>query len=130
MSAKEQHLASPQKAEVSRREPQQEYFVPAVDVSEITEALVLRCDMPGVRKEDVDITVEKGTLTLTGKAEPESAGTPMYCETRVGDYRREFALPEDVTADDITAEMSAGVLTIRIGKPEKAKPKRIQIEIA
>ncbi len=128
MARNQQELARPQQAAVTRREEQtQQYFVPPVDISETPDGLVLRYDMPGVKKENADITVDKGTLTVTGKVEPEESGTPVYRETRIGDYRREFTLPNDVDAGHISAEMSAGVLTVRINKPEEAKPKRIQI---
>lgn len=125
--ATKQQLAERQQAEVTRREERPQYYRPAVDVSETAEGLVLRYDMPGVSKNDVEITVDKGVLIVTGKAQPEGFGTAVYRETYVGDYRREFTLSEDVDADRITAEMNAGVLTIRISKAEKAKPKKIAI---
>lgn len=128
MARNQQEITQPQQAAVTRREEQtQTYFVPPVDISETPDGLVLRYDMPGVKKENADITVDKGTLTVTGKVEPEESGTPAYRETRIGDYRREFTLPNDVDAGHISAEMNAGVLTVRINKPEEAKPKRIQI---
>jgi HSP20 family protein len=128
MARNQQELAQPQQTAVTRREERpQQYFVPPVDTSETPDGLILRYDMPGVRKENVDITVDKGTLTVTGKVEPEESGTPAYRETRIGDYRREFTLPTDVDASHINAEMKSGVLTVRINKPEEAKPKRIQI---
>jgi HSP20 family protein len=125
--AKKNELVERPQAQVTRREQPPQYFVPAVDVSETPEGLILRYDMPGVRKGDVDITLDKGTLSVTGKAQPEESGTPVYRETRVGDYHREFTLPEGVDPDRVMAEMNDGVLTVRIGKPEKAKPKKIAI---
>lgn len=130
MATKEQELAQAQQTNVTRRdreEQSQQYFTPSVDISETPEGLVLRYDMPGVSKDNVDITVDKGTLIVTGQAAPEESGTPAYRETRIGDYRREFTLPDDVDADRITAGMNAGVLTVQIPKPEETKPKRIQI---
>ena len=130
MATKDQELMQAQQANVTRRgrdEQTQQYFTPSVDISETPEGLVLRYDMPGVAKDDVDITVDKGILIVTGKAEAEEAGTPAYRETRIGDYRREFTLPDDVDADRITAAMNAGVLTVQIPRPEEAKPRRIQI---
>ncbi|NLZ03856.1 MAG: Hsp20/alpha crystallin family protein [Phycisphaerae bacterium] len=128
MAPNQQDITRPQHAAVTRREEQtQQYFVPPVDTSETPDGLTLRYDMPGVRKENADITVDKGTLIVTGKVDPEESGTPVYRETRIGDYRREFTLPNDVDAGHISAEMNAGVLTVRINKPEEAKPKRIQI---
>ena len=103
------------------------YFQPATDVRETSEEVLLLLDMPGVSSEHVDLVVEKETLTVTGKARLEEQGDPVYRETHVGDYRRTFSLSEDVDTDHISAEMKAGVLTVRIPKPEKAKPRRIEI---
>jgi HSP20 family protein len=128
--AAQQQLAERQQAEVTRREERPQYYRPAVDVSETTKELILRYDMPGVGKESVDITMDKGTLSVTGTTEPEQSGTAVYRETRVGDYHREFTLPEDVDTERITAEMKEGVLTVRIAKAAKAQPKRIQITAA
>lgn len=128
MARNQQEITRPQQTAVTRKEEQAtQCFVPPVDISETPDGLVLRYDMPGVKKDNADITVDKGTLTVTGKVEPEESGTPAYRETRIGDYRREFTLPNDVDAGHISAEMNAGVLTVRINKPEEAKPKRIQI---
>jgi HSP20 family molecular chaperone IbpA len=111
------------------RAPQEEtvFFRPATDVFETQDSVILRFDMPGVAKDQTDITVDKGLLTVTGHARQEQPGPCVYRETRIGDYQRQFTLTEDVEVDGITAEMQAGVLTIRIPKPENAKPKKIQI---
>jgi HSP20 family protein len=123
-----QELAERKQSEVKRREPDQKtYFRPATDIRETADAVVMKFDMPGVASGDVDLTVEKGVLTVTGKARTEEEGTPVYRETRVGDYQRQFTLNENIDVDHITAEMTAGVLTVRIPKPEKAKPKKIAI---
>lgn len=101
--------------------------MPAADILETQDAVVLKLDMPGVSKENVDITIDKGTLTITGVCASEESGSSVYRETNVGDYRREFSLPEDVDTDRIGAAMKAGVLTITLPKPEEVKPKKIQI---
>lgn len=120
-------LAKKEHADIVRRQEQSNYYQPAVDIWETAEDVVLQFDMPGVDKDSVDLTVDKGLLTVTGNADEEESGTAVYRETRVGDYRRQFNLTKDVDPDAITAEMEAGVLTVKIHKPEKAKPKRIQI---
>jgi len=111
------------------RAPQEEnvFFRPATDVFETQDSVVIRFDMPGVAKDQTDITVDKGLLTVTGHACKEQPGQCVYRETRIGDYQRQFTLTEDVHIEGITAQMEAGVLTIRIPKPENAKPRRIQI---
>jgi len=117
-------------ADVAHREEHVQYFQPAVDIRETADEVVLQFDMPGVSKDNVDLTVDKGMLTVVGKADPEEAGTAVYRETRVGDYRRQFSLTKDVDPDSITAEMDAGVLTVSIHKPEKEKPRKIKIASA
>jgi len=111
------------------RSPQEEtlFFRPSTDVFETQDSVVLRFDMPGVAREEADITVDKGMLTVTGHARKEEPGQCVYRETRIGDYQRQFTLTEDVDVDHITAEMEAGVLTVRIPKPEEAKPRKIQV---
>ncbi len=126
----EDKLAKKQKAEVTRRAEPQAYFQPAVNICETGGELIVTFDMPGVSRDNVDITVDKEKLTVLGKADPEQAGRPVYRETRVGDYRREFTLTEDVNAERISAEMAAGLLTLKIPKAEKARPKKIQIQAA
>jgi len=125
--ATEQQLTERSNSEMDQVREEARYYRPAVDVSETTEELILRYDMPGVHRGNVDIVVEKNTLGVTGKADAEESGTPTYRETRVGDYRREFTLPEDVDTEHVEAKMDAGVLTIKISKRAQAKPRRIKI---
>jgi len=114
--------------EVTRREEQSRCFQPATDIIETPGAVLLKLDMPGVAKDDVDLTIDKDTLTIFGKAEPEQAGEAVYRETYVGDYQRQFSLTADLDPANITATMNHGVLTVQIGKAEKAKPRKIKIE--
>ncbi len=116
-----------EQTQVARREEQERCFQPATDIVETADAVVLTFDMPGVAKEYVDITIDKDTLTVTGKAEPEESGQAVYRETHVGDYRRQFTLTADADPDHVTAVMNDGVLTVTIGKAERAKPKKIRI---
>ena len=120
-------LSKKEHSEVTRREDHSQYYQPAVDIKETPEEVILQFDMPGVSKDNVDLTVDKGLLTVTGKADKEETGTAVYRETRVGDYRRQFNLTKDVDPERISAEMEAGVLTVKIHKPEKVKPKKIEI---
>ena len=106
------------------------YYQPSTDVRETETHVVIQFDMPGVSSDNVDLTVEKGTLTVTGKADPEEQGTAIYRETHIGDYQRTFTLSEDVDTDKITAEMKAGVLTVKVAKAEKAQPRRVEIACA
>lgn len=123
---KAQEITKREPAEVNRVQ-QPETFVPAADIWETEEEVILRLDMPGVAKDGVEVKVERDTLNIHGKAAAAPAGTALYCEQRVGDFQRQFTLSEDLDRDSIDAEMDAGVLTIRIGKAEQVKPRTIQI---
>ena len=129
MTKETQDMVKKEESAVTRREGQsnRRYFVPAADILETQDAVVLTLDMPGVSKENVDLTADKGTLTITGTADPEESGTAVYRETHIGDYRRQFSLPEDMDTDRISAVMKNGVLTVTLRKPEEVKPRKIQI---
>ncbi len=116
--------------QVVRREEGPQYFQPATDIAETAEAVVVKLDMPGVAKDDVEITVDKDMLNIVGKAQPEESGEPVYRETYVGDYRRQFTLTADVDPNDVSASMKDGVLTVTVGKAKAAKPKKVKITAA
>lgn len=123
---KTQEITKREQAEVNRVQ-QPETFVPAADIWETEDQVILRLDMPGVAKDGVEVKVERDTLNIRGKAAATPVGTALYCEQRVGDFQRQFTLSEDLDRESIDAEMDAGVLTIRIGKAEQVKPRTIQI---
>jgi len=126
----EQRPARAEQGQTVRRQDEERRFQPATDIIETTDAVVLRLDMPGVPKENVDLTVDKDTLTIVGKARPEDAGEAVYRETYIGDYQRQFSLTTDVDSGKITATMTHGVLTVKIPKAEQMKPRRIKIAAA
>ncbi len=113
-----------------RSETQNRQFQPATDIIETADAVILKLDMPGVAKEDVDLTVDKETLTIVGKTQPEESGEPVYRETYVGDYQRQFTLTADVDPNNVTATMNHGVLTVKIGKAAQVKPRKVKIAAA
>jgi len=123
----EDKLSKRQQVDAIRRQESVQYFQPATDIRETNEEVILTFDMPGVSKDSVDVTVDKGTLTVIGRVHKEERGDAVYRETKVGDYRREFTLSDDVDSDKIVGEMKDGVLTVRIAKPEAAKPRQIEI---
>lgn len=128
--APENKIEKRPESEITRREQHPEVYLPAVDISETENEFILKFDMPGVEKEKVEITAEKNMLTVIGYVSMESLGDIVYRETRIGNYRREFTLPDDVNTDSISAEMKDGVLTVKVKKPEKVKPKKIEIACA
>jgi HSP20 family protein len=103
----------------ARSEPRpQAGYVPAVDIARDGDDAVLTLELPGVDVEkDLEVEVASGRLTISGKREErtstENGGTTVR-ELRYGSFRREFALPEDVKADDVTASYDKGLLEVRI----------------
>lgn len=125
----DKELSKKTQAAVTRREQPQEkpVFVPAADIWETPDAIVLQLDMPGVAQNAVDINVQRGTLTVHGTVDEDKFEKVLYAEQRIGDYHRQFSLSDDLDIDNITAKMNAGVLTLTVAKAAKVKPRRIAI---
>jgi HSP20 family protein len=105
-------------------------WIPAMDLAESDDHLVLRADLPGLTKDDVAIEVKDGVLTVSGerKAEHEDKSEGFYrVERAFGRFSRSLTIPEGVDAESITADFSDGVLEVRIPKPAERQPHRIAI---
>ena len=108
-------------------------FVPAVDVYEDAEKLVLKLEVPGIRREDLDIRVEGRTLTVKGerKFESEEKEENFHrIERRYGSFVRSFTLPATVNTEKVDATSADGVLSISFAKKPEAQPKQIQVQVA
>jgi HSP20 family protein len=108
-------------------------FVPAVDVYEDAEKLVLKLEVPGIRREDLDIQVEGRMLTVKGerKFETEEKEENFHrIERRYGSFVRSFTLPSTVNTEKVDATSAEGVLSISFAKKPEAQPKQIQVQIA
>jgi len=104
------------------------YYTPRVDIYESADEVVLQCDMPGVKPQDVDVRFEKGELSLYGKVPPRQAPAAYLDEEYgVGAFYRAFAIGPEVDTAKISAECRDGVLTVHLPKQEKVKPKRITV---
>jgi HSP20 family protein len=105
------------------------YYTPRVDVYETPEELVVLCDLPGVKPENLELKFEKGELSLHGTVPPRQESVEFLTgEYGVGDFFRSFTIPAEVNVDLITAECKMGVLTVHLPKIEAVKPKRIPIK--
>jgi HSP20 family protein len=107
-------------------------WAPALDISEQKDAYVVTVELPGIKQEDLDITLEDGLLTLQGERrfEQESADEQYHrIERRYGSFRRAITLPSQVEADAIEASFADGVLTVRVPKAEEARPKKIEVRV-
>jgi HSP20 family protein len=109
-------------------------WVPAVDIFENEKKeLVLKAELPDVRKEDVSVTVENNTLTLSGerKLDTEVKKENYHrIERSFGSFSRSFSLPATVDTSKIGADFKNGVLTVRLPFREEAKPRSINIDVA
>jgi HSP20 family protein len=105
------------------------YYTPCVDIYESADEVVLQCDMPGVKPQNLDLRFEKGELSLHGKVQPRQAPAEyLEEEYGIGDFYRSFAIAPEIDADKISAECRDGVLTIHLPKQERVKPKRITVK--
>jgi len=104
-------------------------IAPPVDIFETDQHFVVLADMPGVGPDGLEVTTEHDTLTIRGRAE-RSDQEPDYQEFVPADYRRTFALTEDLDLSNISAALKDGVLRIQIAKSPRLQPKRIAIQTA
>ena len=127
----EQEIATKEKQQVQGQEKTRagRFFLPEVDIQELNDSLKLFADMPGVKQSDVEVTLDKGTLTIVGTVSTEvyQKLTPLYTEYNVGNYFRQFELNEDIDAQRINASMRDGVLELTLPKSERARPRRIEV---
>jgi HSP20 family protein len=105
-------------------------WLPSVDVFEDKESLKIVAELPGLKPEDVKITLENSTLTLRGEkkqvAEEKTERVHRY-ERSYGSFERSFSLPNTVDAEKVAAAFENGVLTVTLPKAEKAKPREIAV---
>ena len=107
-----------------------EHQLVALDVYATDEDLLVEANLPGVKPEEVDITVEGNTLTIAGETRStrkDEEGSTLIQEIRRGAFSRTLTLPEGLEADRATATFEDGVLTLRIPKAEQVKPRQIKI---
>lgn len=105
-------------------------WAPAVDIEEYNDRFVLYADVPGVDPKSIDVTLEKGVLTICGSREQnveQGAVERRRMERPNGRFHRRFALPETVDADSVTASNRNGVLEVTIPKRPQAQPRRITV---
>ncbi len=107
-------------------------FVPAVDVYEDEKKVVLKLEVPGIEEKDLDVSVEKNTLTVKGerKFEKEEKEENFHrIERRFGTFYRAFTLPSIVDTESVNASYNAGVLKLELQKKPEAQPKQIKVNV-
>jgi HSP20 family protein len=107
------------------------WFVPATDVYETRESVILVMDLPGVCSDCAHINIIDNELVVTGHVThgEDEDDYVLYREYDVGHYHRHFGLPETIDRDQIAARMANGVLTVTMPKAEKNRPRRIPVQV-
>jgi HSP20 family protein len=116
----------------SEERPLRGSWVPAINILERTDAMVITADLPGLKAEDVEVTVEEGTLTIRGERRLEEASegeTYHRVERLYGVFERSFTLPNSVDVDKIDARFSNGEMVLTLPKREESKPRSVKIKV-
>lgn len=128
----EQELQVQKKQEVEK-EQEATYptrvFQPVADIFETEEILTVVLEMPGVTKDNVDVGLYNGTLTVSGQIDfsKYEGLQPVYTEYNIGNFQRSFRLSNQIDQDKISAELNDGVIVLSLPKAETAKPRRIAV---
>ena len=118
---------------LSGRGPAKQAFQVAVDIREEDDAFYVDAEVPGLAAEDVKVDIEKNVLTLSGErkvVKEETEGTFRRVERRYGSFTRSFTLPETVDTDNISADLTEGVLALRLPKKDAPTPRSISVNAA
>lgn len=105
---------------------------PPVDILESKDGYLLRAELPGMKREDFNLEVKDGTLTLSGERKVDEAANGVQyhrVERTAGRFTRTFSLPQSVNSSEIRASYRDGILEIHVPKAEEAKPKQISISV-
>lgn len=105
----------------------QEYVTPEVNIVENREGYLLEAEMPGVSKEGLEISLENNLLTIVGHRQPVPTATALYRESKSADFRRVFELDPSIDSAKIDARIEQGILTVRLPKAERVKPRKITV---
>lgn len=111
-----------------REETRARYLTPAVDIFETEAGLTLVADVPGLSKDELNVGIDKGVLTIEGEVGAINGANGLLNEFAVAGYHRQFRLSEEIDPERTTAELNNGVLTLHLPKAEAAKPKKIAIK--
>jgi HSP20 family protein len=102
-------------------------WAPPADVSETDDSYMIRVELPGVRKEDINVEMRDREVVISGEMRDEGNGRRHRSSRRTGRFEYRAYLPGDINADGVSAELHDGILTVTVPKSETAKPHRIQV---
>ena len=106
---------------------------PALDVYQDKDTVTVHAELPGMKKEEIQVALQDGVLTISGerKSSRNRNDTRVHCTERFeGSFQRSISLPAEVKADQVAAQYKDGVLTITLPKAEAAKPKQIEVKVS
>lgn len=118
-------------AELTRTSRLLSGWTPALDLHEDKDQFVLKVELPGMKREDIELSLHDGSLSISGerKSEEKFENAEVYrAERFVGRFQRTVALPAPVANDKVKAQYKDGVLTVTLPKTEEAKPKQIDVQ--
>jgi HSP20 family protein len=116
----------------SEERPLRGSWVPAINILEREDSMVITADLPGLKAEDVEVTVEEGTLSIRGERKLDEASegeTYHRVERLYGIFERTFTLPNSVDVDKIEARFSNGEMILTLPKREESKPRSVKIKV-
>lgn len=108
-------------------------WAPALDVFEDKENFVVKAELPGMRREDIDVSLHDGSLIISGERKSETKSEESqthHTERYYGRFQRTVSLPSTIAGDKVRAEYKDGMLTVTLPKTEEAKPKKIDISVS
>lgn len=105
-------------------------ITPVVNIFENDEEILLHADMPGIKKDEININIDNGRLVLSGVRKLEKHGAASWEEFGDAEYRRVFSVPQTIDVARVNAELNEGILKLKMPKFEKAKPRQIEIKSA
>ncbi len=118
----------------TRRNHEGGALVPAMDVSETDHEYLVKAELPGINKEDLNITIQDGVLTINAETkyqdEHQEDGRIIRQERRYGSFVRSMRLGNEVDKEKVKAEYKDGILALRLPKAEAVKPKKIEVSVA
>ena len=132
MKNEDNKLVQVEKKELKDREEKTQngkWYVPRTDIFETDNELYVRMDMPGVKKSDIGVNVEKNVLSVEGTIDPAPYREmePAFTEYNIGNFTRKFSLSNQINQEDIRAEIKDGVLLLVLPKIPEAQPRKIAI---
>ena len=109
----------------------EQLWTPRVDIEETEDTWIVEAELPGVKRQDVDIEVRDGEVVISGEIkERERVGILRRRTRRMGKFEYRVSVPSDVDGEKIEANLEEGILTVRIPKPERVQPRKVEVKSA